>query len=75
MSTIGRNHVGPARTWAEECSYCGVMWLRTDMVRNADGYLACPDDREGRTAIEIDAQRASDASEVSVIRGKKFEGP
>lgn len=75
MRTIGRRYSGPSRNWEEECSYCGVTWLRSELTLDVAGYLACPDDRDGRTAKEIDYQRAADSGEADIIRGRTREGP
>lgn len=74
MRTIGRRYSGPSRNWQEMCDYCGAQWLRSDLTLDPQGYLACPDDRDGRTVKEIDYQRAGDSSEPCIVRGKTREG-
>lgn len=68
MSTIGRHHHGTRRDTQSECAYCGVVYLRSELRLNMEGFLACPDDWDGRTALEIDYQRAIDAAVPSEIR-------
>jgi hypothetical protein len=63
MRTIGRHYVGPRRNWAHACDYCGVTWLRSELTIDSEGLYSCPDDRDGRTAKEIDVLRAEAASE------------
>lgn len=70
MTTIGRKYSGPRRNWAERCDYCDVMWHRNELRLDENGYLACPDDRDGRVEKALDYQRAIDASEPSIVRGK-----
>lgn len=74
MRTIGYRYFGPSRNYTDECSYCGVTYHRSDLTLDVAGYLACPDDRSGRTAKEIDYQRAGDSGDADVIRGKTREG-
>lgn len=71
--TIGRTYCGPRRNWAEDCDYCGVKWHRSELRMNESGFLACPDDRDGRVEKALDYQRAIDASDPSIIRGKSRE--
>lgn len=71
--TIGRRYQGPTRQWSESCDYCGVSWHRSEMRLDENGYLACPDDRDGRASKAIDYQRAMDASEPSIVKGKSRE--
>lgn len=70
MITIGRRYSGPRRNYACPCDYCGVMWHRHELVLDGNGYLACPDDRDGRTEKELDALRAEGALEPTVVRGR-----
>ncbi len=58
MTTIGRNYVGKPREYATACDICGVMYHRSDLRRNANGHLACPDDIEGRVERELDRANA-----------------
>lgn len=74
MRTIGRTYTGSLREIEDVCDYCGVSWHRKKLRLDAAGFLACPDDSRGRTAIEIDAQRAADSSEADIIRGKTRQG-
>lgn len=58
MSTIGRTYHGPARNYAPTCDVCGVQWLRSEMKRNANGMLVCPDDQPGLVETELDRDNA-----------------
>lgn len=49
------------------CDYCDVRWHRSDLRMNAEGFLACPDDYDGRTGRELDALRADAAADSAVI--------
>jgi hypothetical protein len=44
------------------CDICGAVFPVSELRENAEGHLECPDDRGGRTALELDTQRALDAS-------------
>lgn len=72
---IGRRYSGRKREYTADCDYCGVRFHRAELVLNPEGFLACPDDRDGRTAIEIDYQRAMDSAVPTTINGKRREGP
>lgn len=70
MMTVGRAYQGPRRNWQETCDYCGVIWHRHELILDENGFLACPDDREGRTEQAIDYERAIAAAAPSIVRGK-----
>lgn len=71
MRTIGRRYSGPRRQWADTCDYCGVRWHRSELGQpDENGFLACPDDRDGRVEKTLDYLRAAGASEPSTVRGK-----
>ena len=55
--TIGRVHTGSKRDYAHVCDVCGVTWLRSQLVRKANGTLVCPDDARGK--VEADLDRAN----------------
>ncbi len=62
MMTVGRRHTGRKRGESVRvCSYCGVPWHRSKLVRDANGYLACPDDRKGRVEKTLEDLAARDA--------------
>lgn len=71
MRTIGRTYCGPTRNYSPHCDYCGVRWLRTDMTLTADGLLACPDDRDGKTARELDEEIANQSPPPAVRGGQR----
>jgi hypothetical protein len=53
MQTIGRHYHGPRYNYIELCGDCGTMWHRSDLIRDADGNLRCPQCREPETANEL----------------------
>lgn len=57
MPTIGRHHRGPRRDYQHACDVCGVNWLRSQLRRNANGVLVCPDDIGGRVETQLDRLR------------------
>lgn len=71
LRTIGRTYTGPSRNWAEACDVCGVEWHRSEMTRLEDGVLVCPDDRDGKTTLELDREYADNArARVGIVRPK-----
>ncbi len=68
MPTIGRRYHGPTRNYATSCDYCGVMWHRHELTANDEGLLACPDDRDGKTAKSLNDEIS--VREPIQIRGK-----
>lgn len=73
MMTIGRHYVGPRRNWIDTCDYCAVDWPRDQLVVDDNGYLACPDDRDGRVEKALDRLRAAGMGNVTPVRGKSRE--
>jgi hypothetical protein len=53
MRTIGRRYFGKRPNYAARCDYCDVRWHRDEMRTDANGFLACPDDQEGRTEMDL----------------------
>jgi hypothetical protein len=71
MRTIGRKYNGGVRgDWAAECDYCGATWHRSRMVRDASGFLACPDDQDGKDSVTLARENAASAKSMPIIRGK-----
>lgn len=35
------------------CSYCGVAWYRSQLIRDMAGNLACPDELPGRDVVTL----------------------
>jgi hypothetical protein len=69
--TISRNYSplpGPVGERRVSCAYCGLKWMRSECVRDASGFLACPDDREGRDAVTLDRLNAQHAARASMPR-------
>lgn len=70
MRTIGYKHRGPLRDHTSFCDYCGVAWLRSELIGpDDDGYYRCPDDAEGRSVKTLDYIRALNASEPHEVMG------
>lgn len=50
---------GPPGERRVACDYCGMTWYRSDLRRDPTGFLACPDDQQGRDVVTLDrANRA-----------------
>lgn len=41
------------------CSYCGVNWYRSQLYRDASGFLVCPDEGPGLDAFTLDQENAA----------------
>ena len=67
--TIGRHHAGRRPDFQQDCDYCGVTWLMSELRRDSEGYWVCPDDW-GKTAKDLDMANAASASRVTPMRGK-----
>jgi hypothetical protein len=64
MRTIGRKR-SPASPNGDVlclCSYCGVLWYRSQLVRDGAGNLACPDDSSGLDTVSASLGNAAAAS-------------
>ena len=75
MPTIGRRYQGQQYNHTDNCDLCGIPWHRTDLVLDADGYLRCPNDREGLAYVEMAEIAASAVGEIEPLRGKTREMP
>lgn len=53
--TIGKRWPAsaPRGDSAALCDYCGVQWRRSQLRRDGDGKLACPDEGSGRAVNEL----------------------
>lgn len=69
MRTIPRNIALPLPRGERRvtCDYCGAKWMRSDCIRDASGFLACPDDQEGRDAVTLDRLNAASASSIDAV--------
>lgn len=56
------NH--PRGDYRAQCAYCGMTWYRSDLFRDADGFLRCPDDADGESNIELLRGNAEAAAEI-----------
>lgn len=65
MRTIGRRRPksSPRGDAVGQCSYCGVKWLRSQLVRDRAGLYACPQDRDGRDVVTLSLLNAKSAAE------------
>lgn len=61
------NLPGPRGERRVACDYCGCVYYRSSLRRDASGFLACPDET-GRDAVTLD--RANAAATLS-IRGTR----
>ena len=43
----------PPGEYSTTCDYCGCEWYRSDLRRDASGFLACPDDQDGRDTVTL----------------------
>lgn len=53
MRTIGRKWTGSKADYQAMCDVCGVQWLRSKLVRKADGMLHCPDEGNGLDVVSL----------------------
>lgn len=63
MRTIGR-HISGAATANDyicNCSYCGVPFCRSQLVRDGANYLACPQDARFRDVVTLQKGNAAGA--------------
>lgn len=65
MRTIGRHWPAnaPRGDAPARCSYCGVIWRRSQLARDRSGNLACPDDRAGRDIVTLSLLNAQGAKQ------------
>lgn len=43
----------PRGTYRARCDYCGAGFMRHQLRRNESGFLACPDDQQGRDEVML----------------------
>ena len=66
--------VGPPGERQVECAYCGIKWYRSDCVRDASGYLVCPDDQDGRDTVTLDRANARELEKATRPRpGRRLD--
>jgi hypothetical protein len=75
MPTIGRHYQGPQYNHTDFCDICGCPWHRTDLFLDADGWLRCPNDRDGLSYVEMADISAQAVGEIEPLRGKTREMP
>ena len=54
----------PKGDYQAMCDYCGVMWRRSKLWRDASGLLVCPDEGNGRSAVLLSNLEAQAAAEI-----------
>lgn len=63
MRTIGKHWPrSSSGDYQAMCDYCGVQWRRSQLVRDASGLLACPDDQRGRDVVTLNQGNAEYAA-------------
>lgn len=77
--TIGRrwSRTRPSGDYPAECAFCGVLWPRSKLRRDADGKLYCPDEGDGECQGELDQGNLSGrmaAAQRSARRGRVPDG-
>lgn len=63
MRTIPRNISRPVMAGERRvtCDLCGMQWMRSDCIRDMDGFIRCPDDQDGLSNVELARENASGA--------------
>ena len=58
MRTIPRHWPAsaPRGDYRETCDICGALWRRSQLRRDGEGRLVCPDEGDGLDARTLDAQ-------------------
>jgi len=76
MRTIGRKwpKSAPRGDAPARCSYCGVIWRRSQLVRDRSGNLACPDDQSGRDVATLSFLNAQAAANRDLMSGAPSDG-
>jgi len=64
---------GPAGERRVSCDYCGSKWYRSELVRDASGHLACPDDQDGRDVATLDRINAQNAARAAQRRPRVLD--
>lgn len=49
------------------CDLCGMTWMRSDMFRDEDGFLRCPDDADGEATKTLHRQNAEYSASIQPI--------
>lgn len=75
-TTIGRrwSSTAPRGDFACSCDICGVVWRRSQLVKDADGNLSCPNDAKGRVVSELDRGNAQGAQAYARGRSRPQSG-
>lgn len=55
------------------CDYCGITWMRSELVRDGSGLLRCPDET-GRDAVTLDRLNAQHSLQRRPVRRKDGGG-
>ena len=76
MRTIGRRWPvdAPRGDYQAPCSYCGVVWRRSQLTKDESGNYACPDEGAGRDAAALAKGNARAAKAFAHRRPPAFRG-
>lgn len=60
MRTIGRHwpRDAPRGDYEAKCSYCGVLYRRSQLVRDGAGLLVCPEEGPGLDVVTLTQESA-----------------
>lgn len=77
MRTIGRKHPANAPRGDHQamCSYCGVQWYRSQLRRDMEGNLVCPDEGDGASRMELSEANAAGAKASWLAGTFETDGP
>lgn len=76
MRTIGHRYQGQRFNYTELCDYCGTPWHRSDLRRNSEQKLYCPNCTNESECLLDAIRRDSDAAGyIEPVRGKSREEP
>jgi len=64
---------GPSGERQVSCSYCGMTYYRSDCIRDASGFLACPDDQDGRDVTTLDRLNAQNGARAAQRRPRVLD--
>lgn len=75
MPTIGRKRPkrSPRGDVATYCDYCGIGYLRSELVRDGAGLLRCKDEGNGRDRVTLSQLTAQNSARPR--RGVVFSDP
>lgn len=70
MRTVGKRWPATAPRGDHQalCEICGVQWRRSQLRRDGDGLLVCPDEGKGRAEGELNLANAQAAKGIRRVR-------